>query len=129
MTLADGILKATTKAFTIKLSRKNMAIMLGGALLVILAGVFAYRLLSESKADLIDSVSRHMILPTNESPAELTIVDSSKIQSQFLKKAQNGDRVLVYQNNQKAIIYRPSVDKIVDVGFVKIDDVSSLKQE
>jgi len=93
--------------------------------------LIAYRIGNNNseESDLISAVSRHIILPSNESPAQLTIVDASKVQSQFLKKTQDGDRVLVYQNNRKAIIYRPSIDRIVDVGFVQIDDVSSLKQE
>lgn len=71
-------------------------------------------------------VSKHIILPTDEVPAELTIVDRSKVKSAFLKNAINGDRVLIYQENKKAIIYRPSQDVLVDVGFVQIDDVSNL---
>jgi len=69
-----------------------------------------------------------MVLPDNESPAELTIVDKTKIKTQFLKKSENGDRVLIYQKHQRVIIYRPSIDRIVDVGVVQIDDVTPIQR-
>ena len=71
------------------------------------------------------SIERHMVLPQDEKPAFLTIIDKKKVNSEFLKKAEDGDKVLVYQNNQRVIIYRPSIDRIVDVGFVTIDDSRS----
>lgn len=64
-----------------------------------------------------------MILPSDETPALLTVTDTTKLTSTFLRQAKNGDKVLVYQANKKAVIYRPSADKIVDVGPVVIDDV------
>lgn len=71
----------------------------------------------------VSRVSRHMILPSDETPALLTVTDTTKLTSTFLRQAKNGDKVLVYQANKKAVIYRPSADKIVDVGPVVIDDV------
>ncbi|MEO5948918.1 MAG: hypothetical protein ABIP74_00790 [Candidatus Saccharimonas sp.] len=69
----------------------------------------------------VKSVQRHVVLPSDEVPALLTVTDSSKLTTQFLKQSQNGDRILVYKNHQKAIIYRPSVDRIIDIGPVVID--------
>lgn len=66
-------------------------------------------------------VARHYVLPSNEQPALATITDRNKLTSAFLKKAQNGDKVLIYQTNQIAIIYRPSIDRIIAVGPVAID--------
>lgn len=68
-------------------------------------------------------VSRHMVLPSDEVPALLTVTDNAKLTSSFLKQAKNGDKVLVYQTNKKAILYRPDVDRIIDVGPVVIDNV------
>ena len=62
-------------------------------------------------------------LPTDEAPALLTVTDTTKISSNLAKKVQNGDKLLIYQKNQQAIIYRPSVDKIIGVIPVDIDDV------
>ncbi len=61
-----------------------------------------------------------MILPKDEEPALLTITDKSKVTTPFLSKSENGDKLLVYQNAKRVILYRPSLNKIVDVGPVSI---------
>ncbi|MDQ5932679.1 MAG: hypothetical protein QG649_764 [Patescibacteria group bacterium] len=66
-------------------------------------------------------IERHVILPANEVPALVTVTDPEKIDTPFLKQAQKGDKVLIYQNNRKAIIYRPNVDRLIDIGPVVID--------
>lgn len=76
---------------------------------------------SDDVEGITSRVARHMLLPTDETPALLTVTDPSRVSSEFLKQAQAGDRVLVYQLHKKAIIYRPSSDRIVDVGPVIID--------
>lgn len=66
-------------------------------------------------------VSKHYLLPTNETPALATVTDSRKLNTPFLKQARNGDQILIYQKNQLAIIYRPSINRVVAVGPVTID--------
>lgn len=66
-------------------------------------------------------VGRHYLLPTDEQPALATITDPAKLTTPFLKQGRAGDRILIYQQHQIAIIYRPSVDRIVAVGPVSID--------
>lgn len=67
----------------------------------------------------ITAIEKHMILPNNESPTLATITDTTKLsKNSFFSKAKNGDEVLVYVKNQKAVIYRPSLDRVVDVGPV-----------
>lgn len=71
---------------------------------------------SEQKA-IIAKVSKLLVLPSGEEPALATITDTKKLTNNaFLAKAKNGDKVLLYAKNQKAIIYRPSLNKIVDIG-------------
>ncbi len=65
-------------------------------------------------------VGKHFLLPDNEVPALATVTDSSKITTKFLQKAKDGDKILIYQKNGRVIIYRPSIDRIVDVGPVQI---------
>ncbi len=62
-----------------------------------------------------------MLLPSDETPALLTVTDPKKVSSEFLKQTEAGDKVLVYQQHKKAIIYRPSKDRIVDIQPVMID--------
>lgn len=72
--------------------------------------------------ELIKQVSKLMELPLNETPQIATVSDIEKLKDQpFFANAQNGDKVLIYQNAKKAILYRPETKKIVEVGPVNID--------
>ncbi len=73
-------------------------------------------------------ISKHYLLPSDEEPALATVTDKAKISSDFLKKADNGDKVLIYQTNKIAIIYRPSIDRIISVGPVSIDTAPTPKR-
>ena len=68
-------------------------------------------------------VSKLMTLSTDEKPTVATITDIKKVAGQdFYKNAKDGDKVLIFTSNKKAIIYRPSENKIVDVGVVSINE-------
>ncbi|MFZ1812662.1 MAG: hypothetical protein WAU02_04090 [Candidatus Saccharimonadales bacterium] len=89
-----------------------------------LSWYFLYRPESslETVTQVKTEVSRHYVLPLDEDPALLTIVDISKLSSATLiGKVKNGDKVLLYKSSQKAIIYRPSIDRIVDVVPIMLD--------
>jgi len=74
-------------------------------------------------------ISKHYVLPADEVPALATVTDTSKLSTPFFKGTKNGDQVLIYQKNHVAIIYRPSIDRIVSVGPVSIDaPPTALKQ-
>lgn len=75
--------------------------------------------------NVVRAVSRHFLLPADERPALLTIEDRSRVKSEFFRKAQNGDKVLVYKTNKLLILYRPGIDRIIEVGPVSIADISS----
>lgn len=68
-----------------------------------------------------------MILPDKEKPtlATVTDVEALKKDQPFFEKAQNGDKVLVYVGDKKAIIYRPAEDLIVNVGFIAVNGDNS----
>ncbi len=66
---------------------------------------------------IVGVIDQFMILPTDETPTLLNVSEVEKLQSQsFFKSAQNGDRILLYAKAGKAILYRPSVKKIVEVA-------------
>lgn len=106
-----------------RLSRKTLYIM-GVCLVVVVTALTVWLLHNKENLDSMEvirgKVSKHLILPKNEAPALLTITDTSKISTPFLKQAENGDKLLVYQDAKKVILYRPSVDRIIDVGPVSI---------
>lgn len=74
------------------------------------------------EALVVQEVGKLYILPTNEQPALATITDKSKLATPFLQKADDGDKVLIYIKAKIVIIYRPSVNKIVAVGPVDINN-------
>lgn len=76
----------------------------------------------QAEADtIVAQVSKLITLPSDESPTIATITNIDQLKDQpFFKNAQNGDRILVYQKNNKAIIYRPGENRIIDVGTVNV---------
>lgn len=71
---------------------------------------------------LVAKVSKLMTLPTDETPTIATVTDVSIVADQpFFKNAQNGDKVLIYQKAGKAILYRESENKIIEVGAVNFN--------
>lgn len=71
---------------------------------------------------LISEVGKLLALPADEKPTVATITDVEKLKEQvFFKNAANGDKVLIYTKSKKAILYRPSEKKIVEVGAVNIN--------
>lgn len=69
---------------------------------------------------LISRVSKHYVLPENEEPTIATVTDKSKLTTEFFKSSENGDKILIYESNRLAIVYRPSIDRLVAVGPVDI---------
>jgi hypothetical protein len=74
----------------------------------------------ESKA-LLDKVGQLIELP-NEQPTIATVTDLSALKDQaFFANAQVDDKVLIFSNAKKAILYRPSTNKIIEVAPVNLD--------
>jgi hypothetical protein len=74
----------------------------------------------ETKA-LIAEVGKLMFLPENETPTIATVSDPSKLKDQsFFVDAKEGDKVLIYTNAKKAILYDPLAKKIVNVAPINL---------
>jgi hypothetical protein len=72
--------------------------------------------------DLVAKVSRLIILPEGEEPTIATVSDPEKLKNQpFFAKAKTGDKVLIYSQAKKAILYNPESDKIVEVAPLNIN--------
>lgn len=75
---------------------------------------------------LVDQVSKLMELPKGETPTIATVTDVGKLKDQpFFVRAKNGDKVLIYTNAKKAVLYDPATNKIVDVAPVNLGSSSS----
>jgi hypothetical protein len=121
---------------------KKMPMLVFGAIVFLAlvgAGAFGYNQYSTLKAEnqrlanpqaaaeddanrIKNEVALLMELP-DEQPTIATVVDVEKLRSQeFFTNAQNGDRVLLFAESKKAVLYRPSSKKIVEVAPINIGD-------
>jgi hypothetical protein len=111
-------------------------VMVLGMLFLIAAGIagyfyYQYRQ-SAQVADakeietLSQEIGKFMLLPDNETPTLATVTDREKLAEQpFFQKAENGDKVLIFSQNGRAILYRPSQKKIVDVTTVNVNQTTA----
>lgn len=77
---------------------------------------------AEQVKALTAEVGKIILLPTGEAPTIATVSDKTKLAGQsFFAHAQNGDKVLIYSNAKRAILYRPSEKKIIEVGPITIN--------
>jgi hypothetical protein len=64
-----------------------------------------------------------IVLPKNETPTIATVSDPSVLKNQaFFVDAKKGDKVLIYTNAKKAILYDPVIKKIINVAPVNTGD-------
>jgi hypothetical protein len=105
-------------------------VVLSSLLLVALsvAGYFYYQYRQSPKVqsaeeikNLKEEIGAMFELPIDEEPTLATVTDREKLAEQpFFQKAENGDKVLIYSNSGRAVLYRPSVKKIIDVTSVNV---------
>lgn len=70
---------------------------------------------------LVSRVSQLMVLPEGEDPTVATVQDPEKLKDQpFFANAKKGDKVLIYTNAKRAILYDPVANKILEVAPVNI---------
>ena len=80
--------------------------------------------------DVVAKVAKLIELPQNEQPTLATVSDVNKLKDQpFFKNAKNGDKVLIYAKNKKAIIYRPSSNKLVEVVSINVGQIQTQSKE
>jgi hypothetical protein len=74
----------------------------------------------------LDKVSKLILLPENETPTMATVSDLDKLKSQpFFANAKVGDQVIIYSAAKKAILWRPSTNKIVEIAPISIDETNT----
>jgi hypothetical protein len=74
--------------------------------------------LEKKQIDLINTaVARNFGLAYDEDPVFATVTDIEKMRAQqFFVKIENDDKVLIYTQNKKIILFRPSTNKILNIS-------------
>jgi hypothetical protein len=78
---------------------------------------------------LILKVSKLYLVPEDEVPTLATVTDPEIVKDKsFFTLAEMGDKVFIYAKLGKAILYRPNINKIVEVVSVGVDDKKDMKE-
>jgi len=117
-----------TSKHVVRFYKKTSFKVIGFFLVLIVIGVLVYLQVSsledapinaEQNAqkevkELVTELGKIMLIPEGEVPQIATVADITKLTEQpFFKNAQNGDKVVIFQSRKEAILYRPSVRKII----------------
>lgn len=78
---------------------------------------------SQERSRLVERLSAVMELPESETPTLATVTGQEKlIDELFLEQAESGDKVLLYTEARRALLYRPSTGKIVDIMVIENEE-------
>ncbi|MFA5247986.1 MAG: hypothetical protein WC415_01935 [Patescibacteria group bacterium] len=73
-------------------------------------------LAQQEVASVVAIVGQLMVLPPDETPFLATVMNKENLQDQpFFADAEDGDKLLIYAQEMKAILYRPSTNKVINV--------------
>lgn len=73
---------------------------------------------AKKKTDaLVKKISELIVVTDASNAVSATITDKEKLKDErFFDLAQNGDDLILFPKMMKAVLYRPSINKIIDVG-------------
>lgn len=126
--------KSIIERVTITSLRRRYVFAAVVAIMVLIAGFWWFGMDRVSRehveiATVKNAISKHMVLPSNEEPTLAVVADKSKLTNKYLAaKAENGDQILIYTQQQLAIIYRPSIDRIAGITVVTADSALAESQ-
>ncbi len=121
--------------------KKSIAIVLAGLAIIVIGSVWVgvkywkdksqllsqgvqEALTADEKEKLLAKIGKHILILTEEEPLIIKINNAEQLMQQqaFFQYSQNEDILLVYQD--KALIYRPGEDVLINVGPVYITNPS-----
>jgi len=95
--------------------------LVAGLFIIIVINTRSHTGADKEVKSVVAKVGHHVILPSDETPALATVTDTSKLKNnKFLSQGKSGDKILIYAKWQRAVLYRPSLDKVVDIGPVDV---------
>ncbi len=84
----------------------------------------------EEVKKVVAEVGKLIKLPVGEDPTLGTVIDINKLKDQpFFQKSKNGDKILIYTNARKIILYDPIAKQIIDVAPISIGSSSASQQQ
>lgn len=132
-----GALRPRTKAAFVKNignERRALPLIMAGVLLLGAVGAAAYfynrysdlkknpqEFAQKEVKDVVAAVGKLIVLPEGEEPTVATVSDVEKLKDQpFFAHAKQGDKVIIYTQARKAILYDPQANKIVEVAPLNV---------
>lgn len=112
----------------------TLVIVILGALVLILGVAYTFHwfglgLSADAKAkqevaDVVSAVSKHILVPQDDTPVLARVTDAAKLAGEqpFFAHTANGDELLLFPKSAQAILYSPSRDLIVNVGPIQYDN-------
>ena len=112
-------------------SKKTLAILMAVIVVLFITSAVLLMQYLQIKADpqkaaaaeiqkLVATVGQLILLPS-ETPTVATVVDPAQLKDQaFFANATKGDKLLIYTNAKKAILYDPVQNKIIEVAPINI---------
>ncbi len=80
----------------------------------------------KEKNDIIKKVGKLAFLPQDEEPTMAEVTKAVKVRSQkFFSQAEDGDRVLIYPKSQRAVLYRPSINKVIELAPISLSEMEN----
>lgn len=85
--------------------------------------------IAKEREEVLAQVGKLMILPEDEEPTIATVTDAEVLSQYqpFFRKASDGDKVIIYVQSGKSIIYSPEKNIIVNVGTISVQGNNALK--
>jgi hypothetical protein len=69
----------------------------------------------------INVLTKFIVLPQDDAPVLAVVTDPAVLAKEsFFQDAKVGDRVLIYPKNHKAILYRPSIGKVIQMETLPV---------
>ena len=79
---------------------------------------------------LVDEVGKAILLPQDELPTVAKVADASQLSNQpFFANARTGDDILIFEKAKKAILWRPSIQRVVEVSSLIGAPASKVAEE
>lgn len=119
----------------IRITKRKFNIILMTMVIVplLLSGLLIYKInkvdkeTSNKKAteELIEKVSKIYLVPEGEEPTIASVSDPQAVKNNsFFTLSEKDDKILIFPKSGRAVLYRPSINKIIETTAINIDTIN-----